>query len=131
MSGFEDETGEEAWEKPENEGPAPDPMEQVRELLFGATKRSTEHNLQALEEKLDQNIRALDKKLDQNVQALDEKMEAMRADLLARLAVLENQLHQLARDTEDNRAASIHAVGSAIAQLGATVQNLSVQRKGG
>jgi hypothetical protein len=90
-------------------GSVPDPMEQVRELLFGAAKRSSE----------------------QNFQALEEKIEAMRADLLARLAALDVQLAQLARDTEENRAASIHAVGSAIAQLGATVQNLSAQRKGG
>ncbi|QGM46302.1 hypothetical protein [Methylocystis heyeri] len=109
MSEFGNGTGAEASGATGNVAPAHDPMEQVRELLFGESKRSTE----------------------QNLQALDEKLEAMRADLLARLSALENQLIQLARDTEDNRAASIHAVGSAIAQLGATVQNLSAQRKGG
>jgi hypothetical protein len=109
MAAFGNGTGEETSGGMGNAAPAHDPMEQVRELLFGESKRSTE----------------------QNLQALDEKLEALRADLLARLSALENQLIQLARDTEDNRAASIHAVGSAIAQIGATVQNLSAQRKGG
>ena len=89
--------------------PAVDPMEQVRELLFGEAKRTAEHNFQAL----------------------DEKIEAMRADFLARFAELESRLVDLARDTEQNQAASVNAIGSAIAQLGATVQNLSVRRKGG
>ncbi len=89
--------------------PTVDPMEQVRELLFGEAKRTAE----------------------QNFQALDEKIEAMRADFLARFAELESRLVDLARDTEQNQAASVNAIGSAIAQLGATVQNLSVRRKGG
>jgi len=88
---------------------APDPMDQVRELLFGEARRTTE----------------------QNFNALDSKLEAMRADFLARLSVLESRLADLARDTETNRAASVDAIGAAISQLGATVQNLSVRRKGG
>jgi hypothetical protein len=87
----------------------PDPMEQVRELLFGEAQRSTE----------------------QSFQALDAKLEAMRADFLSRIAALESRLVDLARDTEHNRAASVDAIGAAISQLGATVQNLSVRRKGG
>ncbi|MFY9628415.1 MAG: hypothetical protein WAK03_09740 [Methylocystis sp.] len=55
----------------------------------------------------------------------------MRADFLARFSALESRLVDLARDTEQNQAASVNAIGSAITQLGATVQNLSVRRKGG
>ena len=86
-----------------------DPIEQVRELLFGEAKRTTE----------------------QNFQALDEKLGAMQADFLARFAALESRLVDLSRETEHNQAASIDAIGSAIAQLGANVQNLSVRRQGG
>jgi predicted phage gp36 major capsid-like protein len=93
----------------EADAPTPDPMEQVRELLFGEAKRTAE----------------------QNFQALDDKLEAMRADFLARFSALESRLVDLARDTEQNQAASVNAIGSAITQLGATVQNLSVRRKGG
>jgi len=80
-----------------------DPMEQVRELLFGETKRSAERN----------------------VQSLDAKLEALRADFLARFSDLEARLVDLARETERERAASIDAIGGAIAQLGATVQGMS------
>jgi hypothetical protein len=102
---------EEAGELEEAAGvaSAPDPIEQVRELLFGEARRTTE----------------------QNLQALDEKLEAMRADFLARFAALEGRLIDLSRETEQNQEASIDAIGSAIAQLGATVQNLSLRRKGG
>ncbi len=88
---------------------APDPMEQVRELLFGEAKRTHE----------------------QNFHALDEKLEAMRADFLGRFTALESRLVDLSRETEDGRAASIDAIGSAIAQLGANVRNLSARRKDG
>jgi hypothetical protein len=84
-------------------------MEQVRELLFGEARRSTE----------------------QNFASLDAKLEAMRADFLARLAALESRLADVAAETEKNSAASVDAIGAAISQLGATVQNLSVRRKGG
>lgn len=87
----------------------PDPMEQVRELLFGEARRSAEQNFTALEAKL----------------------EAMRADFLARFAALESHLADVGHESEKNRAASVEAIGAAISQLGATVQNLSVRRKGG
>lgn len=109
MARARNETGDDEAGEPAREALPIDPMEQVRELLFGEAKRSTE----------------------QNFEAIEAKIEAMRADFLARLAALEGQLVQLSRDTEENHSASLHAVGSAIAQLGATVQNLSAQRKGG
>lgn len=90
-------------------GATADAIEQVRELLFGATKRETDGSLRAIEEKID----------------------TMRADFLARLSALESRLVDLARDTEQSQAASIEAIGGAIAQLGASVQNMSARRKGG
>lgn len=90
------------------EGASPDPIEQVRELLFGATKRETESQLTALET----------------------RVEEMRADFLARFAALESRLVDLARDAERSQADSIEAIGGAIAQLGATIQNMSARRKG-
>jgi len=83
-------------------------LEQVRELLFGAAKRGTE----------------------QHLRDLDCKIEAVREEILARLAELESRLLDLGRETEHNHAASIDAIGGAIAQLGATVQNMSLRRKG-
>ncbi len=85
-----------------------DPMEQVRELLFGEARRSTE----------------------QNVQAVEQKLEEMRADFLARFAALDNRLAELARDAKRDQADSIDAIGAAIAQLGESVQKLGQQRKG-
>lgn len=90
-------------------GAAPDPMEQVRELLFGETRRANDHHLRSIEDRI----------------------EAMRADFMERLAALESRLVDLARETEQSQAASIDAIGGAIAQLGAAVQNMSVRKKGG
>jgi hypothetical protein len=86
---------------------AADPMDQVRELLFGETKRSQEQNLQALEE----------------------KVESMRAEFLARFAALENRLAELARETKQDQALSIEAIGAAISQLGDSLQTLGRQRR--
>jgi hypothetical protein len=85
-----------------------DQMEQVRELLFGDAKRATE----------------------QTLRDLDCKIEAVREEILARLAELDSRLVVLGRDTEHNHSAAIDAIGGAIAQLGATVQNMSARRKG-
>jgi hypothetical protein len=94
-------------------GAARDPMEQVRELLFGEAKRTTQDHMLAMEGRI----------------------EAMRADFLERLAALENRLVDLARETERNQTASVDAIGGAIAQLGASIQNMSKnvdqRRKGG
>lgn len=89
-------------------GAPPDPIDQVRELLFGATKRETDNQLSVIETKL----------------------EEMRTDFLARFSALEGQLADLARETENSQAEAIEAIGGAIAQLGATIQNMSARRKG-
>lgn len=83
-----------------------DPMDQVRELLFGETKRETQTNLRAVETRLDD----------------------VRADLLERISLLEARLVELARDTETNRANTVNAIGDAISQLGASIQAMSGKR---
>lgn len=82
-------------------------IDQVRELLFGEAKRSTE----------------------QNLQGLDQKVEAMRASMLERFAEVENRIAELTRETERAQAAAIDDIGSAIAQLGASIRNMSGARK--
>jgi hypothetical protein len=84
-----------------------DPMEQMRELLFGATKRETERQLSVLEAKLDD----------------------VRAELLARCEALDGRLAELARETEKNQADSILAIGGAIAELGDRIRNMAAKRK--
>jgi len=84
-----------------------DPMDQVRELLFGEAKRSQE----------------------QSTLALDQKIDSMRAEFLSRFASLENRLNELGRETKQDQAQSIETIGSAIAQLGDSLKVLGRQRK--
>jgi hypothetical protein len=86
-----------------------DPMEQVRELLFGETKRNVE----------------------QSAHVLEARVDAMRAEFLSRFASLESRLNELSRETKQDQAQSIETIGSAIAQLGDSLQTLGRQRKGG
>lgn len=82
-------------------------IDQVRELLFGETKRTTEQNLKALEDKVD----------------------ALTAHMNARFSELESQLAEARRDGENAQAAAIDDIGAAIAQLGANIRNMSGVRK--
>jgi hypothetical protein len=82
-------------------------IDQVRELLFGETKRSTENGLGALEAKID----------------------ALAATMEQRFSEVESRLADLARDTERSQATAIDEIGSAITQLGATIRNMSGARK--
>lgn len=84
-----------------------DPMEQMRELLFGAAKRETESQLAAL----------------------DRTIEDMRREFLARFEALESRLVEIAQESEKNRSESVSAIGGAIADLGAAIQNMSANRK--
>lgn len=91
--------------------PKEDPIDQVRELLFGATKRQTDDTIRTVE------------------QRLEHRLDEIRSDMLERISVLESRLVELSRDTENNRAASVEAIGSAISQLGATIQSMAAGRK--
>ncbi|MDE2577577.1 MAG: hypothetical protein KGL46_02110 [Hyphomicrobiales bacterium] len=83
---------------PENAGA----MDQVRELLFGEAKRTTEARLDDI----------------------DRKIEMLRDDLAARFASLEARLSDQGKDTDRKHAQSIDDIGHAIAQLGETIKGL-------
>lgn len=103
MSGDQD-------EKPKSDIPAIpllfDPMEQMRELLFGATKRETDGQLAALEL----------------------RFEEMRKEVLARFEALESRLLEISLESEKNQAASLDAIGEAIGELGAAVKKMGAKR---
>jgi hypothetical protein len=82
---------------------------QVRELLFGEDKRSTERRLADLDAKIDQ----------------------LRADMSDRLTSIENLIAQLSADTEKRRLSSVRDIGAAIAEIGASVQKMGAARNGG
>lgn len=82
---------------------------QVRELLFGEDKRTTERRLSDLDAKIDQ----------------------LRADMSDRLTAIENMIAQLSSETEKRRMASVRDIGAAIAEIGASVQKMGATRNGG
>ena len=82
-------------------------INQVRELLFGETKRASEAS----------------------VSTLDAKVDALAASMRERFAEVESRMAELARDTERAQATAIDEIGSAIAQLGASIRNMSGARK--
>jgi tRNA U34 5-carboxymethylaminomethyl modifying GTPase MnmE/TrmE len=87
-------------------------IEQVRELLFGTTKRTIEQHLDDLEKKVDARIADL------------------RSDLLDRLAALEARLIDAERGAETKRLAAFKDIGAAITELGASINNLGSTRAG-
>ena len=82
-------------------------INQVRELLFGETKRASEASLQAL----------------------DAKVDALAAAISEKFSEVESRLAEMARDSERAQASTIDDIGSAIAQLGASIRNMSGARK--
>jgi thioredoxin-like negative regulator of GroEL len=81
-------------------------IDQVRELLFGAAKRTTENRLDTL----------------------DSKIEALRDDMNARFASLEAQLAEQGKETQARHLAGIDAIGQAIADLGASIRAMGKAR---
>ncbi len=82
-------------------------IEQVRELLFGEAKRTTEQGLKALEDRL----------------------EALSATMNARFAEIESRMAANQSEAEHSQAGAIDDIGAAIAQLGANIRNMSGARK--
>jgi hypothetical protein len=82
-------------------------INQVRELLFGETKRASEASLNAL----------------------DARVGALAAAMNEKFAEVESRLADLARESERAQAAAIDDIGSAIASLGASIRNMSGARK--
>lgn len=82
-------------------------IDQVRELLFGATKRTTEARLDEI----------------------DRQIALLRDDVNARFASLEAMLAQQGNDTDKKHSQSIDNIGQAIADLGATIRALGAGGK--
>jgi isocitrate dehydrogenase kinase/phosphatase len=87
-------------------------IDQVRELLFGETRRSTEQQLADLDAKL------------------EAKVQALRADMMDRVAELERRIVDLDHASDSQRLASIDDIGVAISELGNTIRKLGASRKG-
>lgn len=85
-------------------GASANTIDQVRELLFGAEKRSTE----------------------QGLADLDNKLDALRMHVDKRFAELEASLKASYEASDSDRRKSIEAIGDAIANLGQTVRKLAV-----
>ena len=85
----------------------PGVIEQVRELLFGETKRTTEQGLKTIEDKL----------------------AALTATMEARFSELETRLTELRSDSEHAQESAIDGIGEAIAHLGANIREMSAKRK--
>jgi predicted phage gp36 major capsid-like protein len=83
-------------------------LDQVRELLFGETRRSS----------------------DQRHDDLNAHLEAIADEFRARFDKLEASVEALARDTEQRRLGAIETIGSAIADLGAHIRKLGTPRSG-
>ena len=83
-------------------------IEQVRELLFGGEKRSTE----------------------QRFRDADDKIEALRADMLARFSMLESRLAETERMLDNQHNAAVDEIGMAISDLGARVRKLVTAPRG-
>ena len=83
-------------------------IDQVRELLFGGEKRSTE----------------------QRFNDMDGKIEALRADMLARFSMLETRLSDTERALDHQHNAAVDEIGLAIGELGNRVRKLVTAPRG-
>ena len=78
-------------------------IEQVRELLFGDQRRSTEGSLKGIEDRI----------------------AALTATMEARFADLERRLQELKTETDHAREQSVDAIGAAIADLGVKIKGFT------
>lgn len=83
-----------------------DPMEQMRELLFGAAHRENVKELARLEQKLD----------------------TLRQDFAAQIASLDGRLSQVARAVEKGDADALMMIGDALSELGERLKKMSEKR---
>lgn len=82
-------------------------MDQVREILFGENRRSTEKALQAL----------------------DKKVDDLAANLSTRLSEIMALITEVQSNAERSTASAIDEIGVAISQLSSTIRNASAARK--
>ena len=85
-----------------------DTIAQVRELLFGGEKRSTE----------------------QRFTDTDDKIEALRADMLSRFSMLESRLAETERMLDNQHNAAVEEIAAAITDLGQRVRKLVTVPRG-
>ena len=85
-----------------------DTIEQVRELLFGHEKRSAE----------------------QRDKEINDRLNALNADMLERIAMLESRLVETERTLEAQHNAALENIASAISELGSRVGQMVTQRRG-
>ena len=78
-------------------------IEQVRELLFGDHRRSTEGSLKGLED----------------------RVAALTATIEARFADLERRLHEMKAETDHARDSHVDAIGSALSEIGDRIKGLT------
>lgn len=78
-------------------------IDQVRELLFGETRRSTEKELAEL----------------------DAKLDALAATMQARFSEMETLVAKVQSDAERSQAKAIDDIGAAISRLGADIRAMS------
>ena len=82
-------------------------IEQVRELLFGDQRRTTEGSLKGIEDRI----------------------AALIATMEARFADIERRLHDLKSETDTAREQSVDAIGAAIADLGDKIKGFHAKPK--
>ncbi len=85
-----------------------DTIEQVRELLFGHEKRSAA----------------------QRDMAINDRLNALNADMLERIAMLESRLVETERALEAQHNAALENISSAISELGSRVGQMVTHRRG-
>ncbi len=83
-------------------------IEQVRELLFGQEKRTTE----------------------QRHREFEEKIEALHADMLSRFSMLESRLSDTERALDQQHNAALEEISNAITDLGSRVRKLVAPARG-
>jgi hypothetical protein len=85
-----------------------DPMDQMREYLFGDARRQS----------------------DESLRALDQKIEAIRLEFLARFNALESRMDEITRINQQAQAQSLDLLGSALTDLGGSLRARAGQPKG-
>lgn len=90
-----------------------DPMEQVRDLLFGEAKRGHDQRFEEMQATIDALTLRLDDKIDVLANRLDARLDALQAEV--------NALRVSGRHEQDT---TINAVGEALADVGRKIAAL-------
>ena len=80
-------------------------IEQVRELLFGDHRRTTEGS----------------------VKGIEDRIAALTATMEARFADIERRLHEMKTETDHARESGVTAIGAAISELGDKIKGFAAK----